>query len=245
MRLRTTLLCLLLASSTALADGAPAQRSPTPVASKVAPKAPATNLPPILLDEVPEQCKTIAKQAGAASVQVALSTRISLANCIADTKLAPLGLLDCEESVLAIDLATKQSFELLDGVIAGALDDTTRIIAEQAKAELYNQMTVRMRQTLPPAGTTESSIAMHEARKGILEGLLVKWKDAAAGSYERILAIVKAKPALEKNPVVATAMRTAKDRLRLHVATAQPVPVPQPAGEKPDGVKTETAEQLR
>ena len=242
MHLRTTLLSLLLASSPTLANGAPVQPTPTPVASK----APATNLSPILLDEVPEQCKPIAKQADAVNLQTALSARISLANCLADAKLAPMKLLDCEESVLAIDEATKPSFELLDGVIAGALEDTTKIVAEQAKAELYNQMQVRMRQTLPPAGTTESSIALFEARKGILEGLLVKWRDAAAGSYERILSIVKAKPALEKNPVVATAMRTAKDRLRLHVATAQPAPVPaDDKAEKSDGVKTDTGEQLR
>ena len=252
--LRTTLLSLLLASSAALADGTPvAQRSATPAASNAAPAAvsasPASNLPPINLDEVPEQCKTIAKQAGAVSIQIALAARISLANCISDTKLVSLKLLDCEDSVLAIDEAEKQSFELLDGVIAATSDDVQKIIAEQAKAELYNQMTLRMRKTLPSSPSSESERALHEVRKSLLEGLLVKWKDAAAVSYERILATVKAKPALEKNPVVATAMRTAKDRLRLHVASAQPVPAPaqpEPTPEKTDdSVKTDSGEQLR
>lgn len=211
--------------------------------------APASNLPPINLDETPEQCKPIAKQAGAANLVTALSARISLANCLADTKLVTLELLDCEESVLAVDDATAQSFELLDGVIAGALDDTTKIVAQQAKASLYNMMVTRMMTTLPPPGTTESSIALHAARKGLLENHVAKWKDAAAVSYEAILAIVKDKPALEKTAVVATAVRTARDRLRLHVASARPAPEPAataaPAAAEDTAPKTDTGEQLR
>jgi hypothetical protein len=237
---RITLLSMLLFSGAALADGT--KRPAPPVASK-APAAPAVNLPPINLDEVDEQCKPIAKQASAVSVPVALSARVSLANCIADTKLAKLTLLDCEDSVLAVDDAAKQSFELIDGVIAGATDESTKIVAEQAKAELYNQMIARMMKTLPAHDGTASSIAMHDARKGILDGLVVKWKDAAAVSYENILAIVKAKPALEKNPVVAQAMRTAKDRLRLHVASAKPAPAPVEADDK--APKTDSGEELR
>jgi hypothetical protein len=242
MRSRIILFSLFV-SGAALA--AP-QRMPVAPASNAALKAPMSNLPPINLDEVPEQCKTIAKQASAVNVVAALSARISLANCLADTKLAKLQLLDCEESILAVDEATAMSFDLLDGVIAGATDETTRIVAHQAKAELYASMVTRMMTTLPPPGTTESSIAMHTARKGILELLVVKWKDAGAKSYEAILATVKAKPALEKNPVVRTAVATAKDRLRLHVASApQPEapPAPAPADEK--APKTDTGEQLR
>ena len=237
---RITFLSMLLFSTAALAD---AQRTPAPVASK-APAAPAINLPPINLYELPEDCRTIAKQASAVSVPVALSARISLANCVADTKLAKLTLLDCEDSVLAVDEAAKLSLELIDGVIAGATDDTTKIVAEQAKAELYNQMVTRMMRTLPAHDGTESSIAMHTVRKGILEGLVAKWKDAAAGSYENILAIAKAKPALEKNQVVRTAVATAKDRLRLHVASAKPVPAPTPVPVEA-APQTDSGEQLR
>jgi hypothetical protein len=231
MRLRTTLLSLVLSTS---AFAQTPQRIPTPVASKPA-------LVPIPLDAVPEQCKAIGKQANGATVSVAQSARISLANCLVDTRLAALKLLDCEESVLAVDDAAKPSFEILDGVIATG-DDITKIVAEQAKAALYNQMTLRMRQTLSSPGASESDVALHNVRKDLLEGLLLEWKDAAAGSYERILTAVKAKPALEKNPVVAAAMRTAKDRLRLHVASATPVPAPAAAE---SGAKTDTSEQLR
>jgi hypothetical protein len=226
MRLRTTLLGLVL-SSTAFAQ--------------VAGKPP--TLAPISLDAVPEQCNAIGKQANTVTVSVAQSARISLASCLADTKLATLALLDCEESVLAVEAAAKPSFEILDGVSATA-DDVTKIVAEQAKAELYNQMTLRMRKTLGSPGASESDIALYNVRKDLLEGLLLAWKDAAAGSYERIMLSVKAKPALAKNPVVATAMRTAKDRLRLHVASAPPPAAPTPAATE-GGAKTDTGEQLR
>lgn len=219
--LRTTLLSLVLSSA------AFAQAPAKPV------------LAPIPLDTVVEQCQPIGKQANLLTVSVAQSARISLANCLADTKLAALKLLDCEESVLAVDEATKQSFEILDGVIATA-DDVTKIVAAQAKAELYNAMTLRMRGTLASSGTSESDIALYNVRKDLLEGLLAPWKDAAANAYETILLAVKAKPALEKNPVVAKAMTTAKDRLRLRVASAAPSPAPAEGG-----AKTDTGEQLR
>jgi hypothetical protein len=231
MRLCTTLLSLVLSTS---AFAQTPQRVPTPVASKPA-------LAPIPLDAVPEQCKAIGKQSNTVTVTVARSARISLASCLVDTRLAALKLLDCEESVLAVEEAAKPSFEILDGVIATS-DDVTKIVAERAKAELYNQMTLRMRQTLPSPGVDESDVALHNVRKDLLEGLILKWKDAAAGSYERILAAVKAKPALEKNPVVATAVRTAKDRVRLHVASATPPAAPPPTE---SGAKTDTSEQLR
>jgi hypothetical protein len=70
--------------------------------------------------------------------------------------------------MLAVDDAVKQSFELIDGVIAGATDDSTKIVAEQAKAELYNQMTARMLKTLPAHDGTASSIAMYNVRKSLL-----------------------------------------------------------------------------
>jgi hypothetical protein len=201
--------------------------------STVAPmKTPTTNLAPIDLEETPEQCHAIAKQAGSRTLSVALSARISLASCLADVKVAELKLLDCEASMLEIEEALQGSFELVDEVIAATTEDSTKIVAEQARAELYTNATVRMLATIPPPGGTEASIALHTARKGILDGLLARWRDAAAVSYESIVERVKKNPKLEKNPVVAKALHTAKDRLRMHVASAPkpvaPAPVEQP-----------------
>ena len=217
-------LSVLLAARMAVAEGTPAAPAP----------------------EIPEQCRTIAKQTASPSLQVAQAARVSLANCLADVRLAPLKLLDCEDSVLAVDDAMKESFELLD-MAAASSDDVAKVVAEQAKAELYNRMVMRMLATLPPPGTTESSIAMHSARKSILDGLLARWRDGAAGAYQHILAIVKLSPALEKNPVVSLAVKTAKDRLRLHVAQRTTTP-PSSEPAKPDdrdAIMLDTGEGLR
>jgi len=230
MRSSITLLSLLVTAGAALADATPAQRAPAQPASNAAARTPAINLVPIDLAEIPERCKTIAKQAGAPVLTTALAARISLASCLADAKLLALtGLCDCEDSMLAIDEAMKPSFTLLDEVVAATADDTQKIIATRAKAEMYTTMTTKMQATLPPPTGGESAVALHNARKGLLDGLLGRWRDDAAASYERIVAIVKANPKLEKNPVVASALRVAKDRLRTHVAMAQPAPQPQPA----------------
>jgi hypothetical protein len=231
MRLPILALSLLLAVP--VLTSADVQRTPTPVASNAAPKTPSTNLAPIDLREIPEQCHPVAKQAAATNVVAALSARISLANCLADVKLAPLKLVDCEASMQEVDEAVAPAFALLDEVIAGATDDVTKIVAERAKAELYTQMHTKMLATLPPPGTTQASLAMYAARKSILDLQLTRWQDAAATSWEHILAIVKATPKLEKNPVVALNARTARDRLKLHVATAKPVaPAAPPAQPK-------------
>jgi hypothetical protein len=251
MYLRILSLSLLAAAVPAVADSTPASRAPgmTPpsnAAANAPAKTPASNLPPIDLTTVPEQCHAIAKQAGAASLQVALSARISLANCLADTAIAPLKLLDCEESMMAVDEAAAPSFELLGGVIVAAQDDTTKIVAEQARAELYNHMTARMLATLPAPGAGESSVGLYNARKAILDGLVARWRDGAAGSYEHILAIAKASPKLAKNRVVANAVQTARERLRLHVAQRTQQPPAEPASpDERDAPMTDTGEELR
>ena len=238
MRSSIPLLSLLVATGVAVADATPAQRVPATPPAKAAPKTPATNLAPIVVADLPQQCHSIAKQAaGAASLQTLLSARISLAACLADVGLAPLKLCDCEESILAIDDATKRSVELLDEVITATRAPAMKITAHRAKAELYTNVMVRMASTIPPPGTTEASIALHEARRTILEGMLGRWRTAAAASYEQILAIAKANPKLERDPAIATAVRMAKDRLRMQVAVAapaQPARQPEPPTPTPD-----------
>lgn len=223
MRSSMSLVSLLVAAGAAVADATPAQRQPG------APAASATSLAPIDLAAIPEQCRPIAKQAVAPVLPVALSSRISLAACLADVGLAPLQLCDCEDSVLAIDSATKRSVELLDEVIARSQNPATTLTAHRAKAELYTNVTVRMTATIPPPGATEAAIALHEARKTILDGMLVRWRTAAARSYEQILRIAKANPRLERDPAIANAVRIARDRLREQVAIARP-----PADEPPE-----------
>jgi hypothetical protein len=143
---------------------------------------------------------------------------VSLASCIADAKLGQLGLVDCQESVIAVDEAMAGSHELLDDVIAAG-DPVLQLIALHAKGELYTSMVTRMRQTVPPPGATEASIQLHANRMRVLEGMLAAWRDNATAAYQRVVAIAKASPQLAANPVVTAALRTSRDRLATSIAT--------------------------
>lgn len=236
MRPLITLVSLTLFTPAAFADRTPAQRSaapaptaPAPVAAPVAPPAPPSNgLASIDLLTIPAKCHPMVKQATTPNRTLALSARITLANCVAEAKLATLLLVDAQESVQAVDDATAHSFALLDEVIGNG-DDVTKIVAEQAKAELYTNMAIRMLASVPAPGPGEAAIALHQTRKDILVGMLAPWRDKAATAYEHIVAIAAADPRLVKNPVVATAVRASKDRLRARGATAAAPPAAVPA----------------
>jgi hypothetical protein len=199
------------------------------VASNATPKTPTTNLAPIDLEKTPKECHPIAKQAAAPALAVALAARISLASCLADVALAPLHLLDCEVSKLDVEAAAAPSFALLDETIAATPDLATQIIAEHAKAELYGNMLARMEATIPPSDGTDASNALRNIRKGLLEAVLAPWREAKSISHDRVLALVKKDPKLEKNPVVASAARTARQHAQVAAATHTEQPEPAPS----------------
>jgi hypothetical protein len=176
------------------------------------PKSPAVNLSPILLDEIPERCRPIAKQASASNLAVALGARISLANCIAPEAIAPLQLCDCADSIIALDEAVAPAITLLDEV-AAAGDPHNSLLAEHARAELYSGMRIRMAKTIPTPDSTEESFALRDARQALLEAQLAPWTEAIAAASERIVEIAKANPRLEKHPVVKSAVEASKQRL--------------------------------
>ncbi|MBA3394969.1 MAG: hypothetical protein H0T89_20145 [Deltaproteobacteria bacterium] len=229
MRPLITLVSLTLFTPAAFADRTPAQRSaapaPTAAAPVAAPAPPSNGLASIDLLTIPEKCHPMVKQATTPNRMLALSARITLANCVAEAKLATLQLVDAQDSVQAVDDATAHSFAILDEVIGNA-DAVTKIVAEQAKAELYTNMAIRMLASVPAPGAGEAASALHQTRKDLLVGMLAPWRDKAAASYEHIVAIANADPKLVKNPVVATALRTSKDRLRARTATAAAQPPP-------------------
>jgi hypothetical protein len=163
---------------------------------------PAVNLAPVDPATVPEACKPAAKQLSAPSLPLALQARLALARCEAEQALASLELVDCGESVTAVEAATAPAFELLDEV-AAAGDPALAIVAEHTRAELYGSMRMRMLATVPaePAGQ------LHDARIAVLETLMQPWRDKTDAAYKRAVAIAKAHPELAKNPVVQNVLR--------------------------------------
>ncbi|HSD88856.1 MAG TPA: hypothetical protein VLB44_15115, partial [Kofleriaceae bacterium] len=94
------------------APGPDAATDAAPVSAQTAPAAP-TPLPKNALgltippaDAIPVTCKSLAKEADALALNRALSARISLASCLANAKLAPIALCDCEQSVRDVEAAT-------------------------------------------------------------------------------------------------------------------------------------------
>jgi hypothetical protein len=180
-------------------------------------QSPAVNLAPIVLADLPEPCRPIAKQAAAPLLASALAARIRVAGCIADQATAKLDLCDCGASILELATAIEPAVALLDEVIAAG-DPTARILAAHAKGELYTSLRVRMLATIPTGDATTEGAALRDSRKAMLEPQLAPWADEANTAFARVVELAKANPKLLANPVVRTAVDTSKQRLALKVA---------------------------
>jgi hypothetical protein len=205
---------LVLLSGVAWAQ-APGDTGPGP--SKAPAPAPAPPPGPSLLklepESIPDQCKPLAKEAEATSINRALSARISLSSCLADHKLKPIVLCDCEQSVQDINAATTLSLALLDEVYTVG-DPSMKILARQAKGDLFLGLVQRMQNTVPPpVNATPEANELRTTRIDMLTPMLVPWQDAAKASFKEVDIIAKANPQLSKNTAVVAAVRAARTKL--------------------------------
>jgi hypothetical protein len=209
MRALATVLSLCLFGPLAFADdGGP---EPGWAASAAVRSAPA--LAPVALEDLPQRCRSIAKRTVAPSASQALSARIALAGCIADARLAPLSLIDGQESVLAIDAAVVPAFRLLDGVV-DAGDVSMKVVALRTKASLYAQMCTRMMNTVPPpTDTSPEAAALRETRREIVDGMTQDWRGRALEAHQAVVDLGRAHPELQRNPVVQAAIRDSERQL--------------------------------
>jgi len=212
------------AARTAPADPAPSRTlaPAAPVAASrvgVPPAAP-PQLPTLDVSAVPAPCQPLVKPAQAARIATALSARISLANCMADHAIAPIGLCDCAASIVAIDTAVAPALAVLDGVI-DAGDPTAQVLAEHAEGQLYAGFVRRLIATLPRTGpdASDAEIALTDMRRQTLDAQLAPWREAALAEFQHAVEIAKAHPELASNPAVASAVRDAEQRLASDVAT--------------------------
>lgn len=172
------------------------------------------------VDALPEKCKPLAKRAKSTKVLVSMPIRVSLANCLAEARMTGIVLVDSQDSVLALEAATEDSFGLLSEAYTQG-DLPTRIMARHAEGELYNGMLVRMMGTIPPAGTGEAALALHETRKQLLDTFLAPWRQKAHLAFNYVVEMGRANPKLvASNPVVKTAVRTSQQRMSATGATA-------------------------
>ncbi|MGE0404347.1 MAG: hypothetical protein AB7T06_46995 [Kofleriaceae bacterium] len=201
-------------ASPALADDK--LENPSAVA---APSAPDGTADP--LANLPKKCEPFVKRMATPNATIAMSARISLATCMADVRLAPLELLDTQESMLEVEAAIAPSFGLLDDVIARG-DQQHQLLAHHAKMIVVQQAATRMLASVPPAAQpTVEAAQLRDSRRALVEQMIQPWRQQIADEARAANAIAKANPALAKNASVAIALRDTKKAAPDAIATAE------------------------
>jgi hypothetical protein len=226
MRTLLTVLVSFGLAGTALAQ-APYPGAPAPAPADAGPPAANTTvvivqrpqLAPIVIEDLPERCKVLAKRTTVPSLVQQLSARIALATCLADARGSALQLIDGPESVLALEQAAEQAFAILDNVV-DAGDPAAKIMALRAKADLYAAMSARMASTVPPAASaTAEAAALRDTRRHIVEGMTLPWRDRGRELHEAIIELGRKNPQLARNPVAQAAIRDSERQVAVPVAT--------------------------
>lgn len=171
--------------------------------------------PPIDLATVPKPCAMFVKQASVPEPVVAMTARISLAQCMATERLrAQTDLIDAQDSIALVEESVTASFALLDAAIA---TEEPRVViqAQHAKGELYASMIGRMLATIPapPAGTSDEAMQLRDQRAAVLATWLQPWREKAHDALAAVVELGKQHPELARDPVVQQAIRDSVQRL--------------------------------
>jgi hypothetical protein len=143
---------------------------------------------------VPPQCEPLASIPSSTEIATPiLASRVSVANCMAEAALNGVAAAPDQAGVQCLDTALGPSLAILDNV-SQVGDPYWKVIAEDAKRDIYVSMIVRERVSL------KGDVAAHDE----LEARLAPWHAGAAKSTAAIASTVKANPRLgENDPVVA------------------------------------------
>jgi hypothetical protein len=140
-----------------------------------------SSMPPIDPASVPSACSAVAAVPADATIpQPAIEARIALASCGAQERFGAIKLTPDDAGMAALTAAAKPSFDLLDAAIAAG-DATWTPIAQKARADLFQSMAVRMRNSIPPITmqTVGQALADHDAAHAALEPKIKPWLDQA------------------------------------------------------------------
>lgn len=215
----------------------PTQAVPAPVAKTEAKADP--------FAELPKQCAPIAKRMATPNAVQAMSARIALANCMADARLAPLKLLDTQESMLEVEAAIAPSFELLDDVIARA-GAQNQLLAHHAKMRIVQQCATRMLAAVPPAAQpTVEAAQLRDSRRVLVEAMIAPWRAQIADEARAANEIAASNPKLAKIASVALALRETKKAAPDAIATAEGARGPSPASAGRAGNDARPANDIR
>lgn len=186
--------------------------------------SPAAKLP--VIHEVPKACADSGRLANSPRVQLALSARVTLAECMANETLrAQKDLIDSQDSIAALEAGMAKSFELLDQAIATD-DPKLVVVAQHAKGAIYAAMTQRMLAAvppLPPSPTTEQ-VQLRSSRAAVLATWMQPWRDKQHEAFAAVIATVQQHEKLATDPVLANAIADAKRKLQSEPAVVADAP---------------------
>jgi hypothetical protein len=153
-----------------------------------------------------------------------LEAMISTASCVADARIEDVDVQPTEDSVLALNAAVQPSMRLYDAVIEhGDLDH--RIIAEHAKAALYDALAVRVRAAVTPMTgrwTEAKQVAFHD-RVASTDRLVQAWLQLADDAHADVSRLAKTDPELlVRNPVLADIVYDSRLEAAAAIATREP-----------------------
>jgi hypothetical protein len=200
--MRTVLvLSVLAASLTARAD----DNRNTAVEARTLPPACAQ------IDWIPADARTMAP---------ALEAYTSIASCIVSERTRALALTPDRESMHKLYAAVRQAFDLLDTVIETG-DPAHQIIALRTEANIYTGMTVRMRNSVGylPKRVSAKEQEEHYAKLRKVDDMTSAWMARARAAYRKVDQIAARDPSLERNPIVAAAVRESRIAVPPGVAT--------------------------
>lgn len=154
------------------------------------------------------RCAPLAQvPASATIIEPRISAQVSVANCMAEEAMNQLSLAPTSASIAQLDAAVEPSVALFDNVINTVDDPYWKIVANDAKRDLYVGMIVRQRNSIR---------GPNMAARNALEPKLAAWQNKAASANAAVADAVRAHPDVaSRDPVIASISAR---------ATTQPVP---------------------
>lgn len=136
------------------------------------------------------------------------AAHVSVANCTAEEAMNRLSLAPDDASIDRLNTAVAPSIAMLDEVISAG-SPYWKMVAEDAKRDIYVGMVVRMRSSIPDA-----DLAKHDA----LEPKLARWIDEGEKSRSAVTALAGQHPEVSGRDVVVAGIVERNSTTRSRVA---------------------------
>lgn len=178
--------------------------------------------PGVELRTLDAPCRPLAMVPGnARTITPLVDANISVASCLATTRTRALVLTPSAASVDALNQAIQPALQLLDTIIRTG-DVRAQIMAQHAKADLYNGLAVRLISTVPPVSPMATGRALldHDQRITQMNIFAQPWREHAKEAFRQVAELGAQIPdEVSRDPVLAFAV--SDSRFESSTATAR------------------------